>query len=143
VGSRLIVLAGPSEREYLRPLLSAFGAADDIEKGPVICPATTVGQMMALLSRTNLLVCNDSAPLHIAVGFGRPLVTIFGPTDPALVGPYQRDETVVRPPGQERVPPRLHRHLRDDQSLIGQVPVDAVWEKIQEQLRSPRASATP
>jgi heptosyltransferase-1 len=57
---------------------------------------TTVGQGMAVIAESALVVANDSAPLHIAVGFARPLVALFGPTDPTTVGPYRRERAVVR-----------------------------------------------
>lgn len=57
---------------------------------------TTVGQLMRVIQDSDLVVANDSAPLHMAVGFGRPLVGIFGVTDPAKVGPYDCDRWVVR-----------------------------------------------
>jgi ADP-heptose:LPS heptosyltransferase len=87
--------------------------------------------MMAVLSKTRLLIANDSAPLHIAVGFNRAIVAIFGPTDPSQVGPYQRDDTLVLPPGEFA----FHRD-RDDQSLIARVSVEAVWAKTQQQLQT-------
>jgi lipopolysaccharide heptosyltransferase II len=49
---------------------------------------TSIGQLAALLKRSHLYVGNDSAPLHLAVAVGRPVVGMFGPTDPAINGPY-------------------------------------------------------
>jgi heptosyltransferase I len=60
--------------------------------------ATGVGQSMAVIAGAELVVANDSAPLHIAVGFDRRLIALFGPTDPALVGPYRREQSVLRAP---------------------------------------------
>jgi len=137
-GNRIVIIAAPNERPWIQPLLSALG-----DRARVLFPQTTVGQMMALLTRTRLLICNDSAPLHIAVGFGRPIVAIFGPTDPALVGPYRRDDAVVRPPNAETADPVHYRRHRDDQSLISQVSVDAVWEKTLEQLDRPFVTSVP
>lgn len=57
---------------------------------------TSVGQSMAVIAESALVIANDSAPLHIAVGFDRPLLALFGPTDPARVGPYGRDACVLR-----------------------------------------------
>ena len=125
-GRHLVVLCSPSERAQVEAF-ATLGAA-------VLVPQTTVGQLMAILSRTNLLVCNDSAPLHIAVAFDRPIVTIYGPTDPAEVGPYRRDETVVRPDAALNGRKFNYRAHKDDQSLIDQVGVDEVWKKVREQM---------
>jgi len=57
---------------------------------------TGVGQLMAIIERSSLVVANDSAALHMAVGFNRPLVALFGPTLTRLVGPYQRECDVLQ-----------------------------------------------
>jgi lipopolysaccharide heptosyltransferase II len=57
---------------------------------------TTLPQLVALLDRATLVIANDSGPMHIAAALGRPLVTIFGPTNPTRTGPYGRMETVLR-----------------------------------------------
>jgi lipopolysaccharide heptosyltransferase I len=151
-GGRIVVLAAPGERAYIQPLLKAFGAdqeaADDrpASKRPLIWPTTSIGQMMALISRATLLLCNDSAAQHLGVAFARPLVAIFGPTDPALEGPYGRLDSVVRPAGVEKLGRIRHRRRgqRNDQALIAQVAVEAVWEKIVEQmLRSDQVAERP
>lgn len=126
-GKHLVILASPSERTQIQPLLDAI---PDSHRDHVHCPTTSVGQMMAILSDTRLLVCNDSAPLHIAVGFDRPIVTIFGPTDPAHVGPYRKPHTVIQPPEAATLTQSYRSH-RDDQTLISKVPVEQVWQKIQ------------
>jgi len=127
----LVILASPHEQAQTRSLIQAL----QDHQPRVITAQTTVGQLMAILSQTQLLVCNDSAPLHIAVGFNRPIVAIFGPTDPALVGPYRRQDSVVCPPdGAATGSINYYRHHRLDQSLIATITVDTVWEKIQQQL---------
>lgn len=127
VGERLVILAAPREQDTVRPLVTAL-------ENHALCPTTTVGQMMALISRARLLVCNDSAPMHMAVGFDRPLAAIFGPTDPALVGPYHCSKSVVQPPNLEQATLSGYRRQRNDQSLISQVTIDQVWQTILSQL---------
>jgi ADP-heptose:LPS heptosyltransferase len=53
---------------------------------------TTLGQFVSLLGRLELVVCNDGGPLHLAVGRGVKTVSVFGPVDAAVYGPYPRDE---------------------------------------------------
>ncbi len=129
-GPRLVLVSAPSERDQVKPLLDALSKWRD----RVLFPQTTVGQLLALVSRARVLVCNDSAPLHVAIGFDRPIVSVFGPTDPALVGPYGRPDAVVRPPGHEAPGAVNYRAHRDDQTLISQVSVESVWENLEAQV---------
>jgi ADP-heptose:LPS heptosyltransferase len=46
-----------------------------------------ISQFAALVSLSNLLVCVDSAPMHVGVGVRTPIVAIFGPTDEAKLLP--------------------------------------------------------
>jgi heptosyltransferase I len=57
---------------------------------------TTLSELAALISRATLCVTNDSGPMHLAVALGRPVVSVFGPTDQVWAGPYHRDGAVLR-----------------------------------------------
>ena len=57
---------------------------------------TTLSELAALISRATICVTNNSGPMHLAVALGRPVVSIFGPTDPVWAGPYRRDGAVLR-----------------------------------------------
>lgn len=57
---------------------------------------TSLEELPALVERSAVVVTNDSAPLHVASALGRPLVSLFGPTDPRRFGPYPVDSPNVR-----------------------------------------------
>ena len=57
---------------------------------------TTLLELAALIRRATICVTNDSGPMHLAVALQRPVVSIFGPTDPVWAGPYKRDGAVLR-----------------------------------------------
>ena len=42
-----------------------------------------------------LLIGNDSAPLHLAAGVGTPVLAIFGPTHSKATGPYPVDHHTI------------------------------------------------
>ena len=133
----VIVLAAAHEQREVQPLASAF--AGDRR---VWIPRTTIGQMMAIIEQARIVVCNDSAALHMAVGFGRPAVAIFGPTDPAAVGPYRRSGDVIRPV-EAAEDGRSYRRHREDQTMIAKVAVETVWRAVVERLAStPRSPST-
>ena len=127
-GGHVVVLAAPDEKDQVAALPELLGSA----ASRVHYPETTVGRFLAVVSRARLLVSNDSAAMHAAVGFDRPLVAIFGPTRPQLVGPYGRDDSLVTPPGE--FPKRAYRRRPDDQALISRIDVETVWAKVIEQL---------
>jgi lipopolysaccharide heptosyltransferase I len=57
---------------------------------------TTLSELAALIRRASVCVTNDSGPMHLAVALGRPVVSIFGPTDPVWAGPYRQNGAVLR-----------------------------------------------
>lgn len=92
-GDRVAIVGAPSEREQCGELIGM--AAEDMRVLDLV-GKTGVGGLMALIERSPLVVANDSAPLHMAVGFDRPLVALFGPTRLMTVGPYRREADVIQ-----------------------------------------------
>lgn len=121
--NRLVVVASPRERDGVR---GAF--ADALPAGlrdRVLYPETHVGTLMAWIAGARALLGNDSAALHLAVGLNRPTVSLFGPTDPARVGPCRWSPDTA--PAAEHVVLRApdtvgrtikYRRCKDDDTLI-------------------------
>jgi len=57
---------------------------------------TSLVEMGGWFSRMDLVLANDSGPLHMAVAQGVPVVALFGPTDPKRTGPYGAGHHVIR-----------------------------------------------
>jgi lipopolysaccharide heptosyltransferase I len=88
---RAVVLAG-SGKERAR----CQAVADACPGACSLAGQTTLSQLAALLRRAAVCVTNDSGSMHLAVALGRPVVSVFGPTDPLWVGPYGRTGAVAR-----------------------------------------------
>ncbi|MCP4415852.1 MAG: glycosyltransferase family 9 protein [Chloroflexi bacterium] len=56
----------------------------------------TLGELGVLAEMANLYVGNDTGPTHIAAAVGCPTLAIFGPSDPALSGPFSRTTNRVK-----------------------------------------------
>lgn len=59
---------------------------------------TTVLQLAALLEQCDLLITNDTGPMHVACAVGTPVVSIFGSTNPLTTSPLGPDSVVLRYP---------------------------------------------
>ncbi|MBX3389461.1 MAG: glycosyltransferase family 9 protein [Phycisphaeraceae bacterium] len=121
--SRVVLVGAPGEREQCTPL------TDLAAKEPRILDrigTTSIADLMALTEASSLVIANDSAAIHMAVGFGRPLIGLYGATDPKADGPYQRDADVV-----SHVPPRAVRHKGiSSNQLMHRISVEEVIERI-------------
>jgi heptosyltransferase-1 len=93
----------------VEPIRERFGLRCVIAGGPDDCKLaaripgtqnltgkTSIRQLVALLERAKLVIAGDTGPMHIAAALGKPLVTMYGPTDPVMTGPFDRLDTVVR-----------------------------------------------
>ena len=73
------------------------GASPRRPRGAVVLAGlTSLAELAALIRRSAFVVTNDSAPLHLATALGRPVVAMFGPTNPVWFGPYRRPGALVR-----------------------------------------------
>ncbi len=94
-GMRILLNAGPGEEALVEDIQAhSSGAAV-----PVHC---TVAQLIALTRRVALVIAGDTGPLHLACALGRPVVGIYGPTDPARNGPFGTRSRVLRSPDSRR-----------------------------------------
>ena len=59
---------------------------------------TTLPELIELLRRCELLVTNDTGPMHLAAALRRPVVSLFGPTRPDQTGPYGQTRFALRHP---------------------------------------------
>lgn len=92
-GWRIAVVGAPGERDQCTALLALSDQGLPVFD---LIGKTSVGQLLAVIERSELVLANDSAALHMAVGLGRPIVALFGPTHTHLVGPYRLDASVIQ-----------------------------------------------
>lgn len=88
------LLAGTKDEAEDAEIVLAKGAGLPVAS---ICGKTSVGELLEVLRLSSLLICNDSGPMHIAAALGVPVAAMFGPTDPALTGPYCEKKCVFVP----------------------------------------------
>lgn len=93
-GAECVLLGAPGERARCTEIAAATRHGALVAAGE-----TTVGQMIALLSRCSGFAGNDSGAAHVAGALGLPTVALFGSTNPQRTAPLgPRVRVVSHPP---------------------------------------------
>ncbi|MBI5023394.1 MAG: lipopolysaccharide heptosyltransferase II [Candidatus Omnitrophica bacterium] len=81
--AQIILLGGPPESQLCEEIVRGM-------RNPCLslCGKTSLTQFAALAQQCSLIVTNDGGSLHAAVAAGSKTVSIFGPVDDAVYGPY-------------------------------------------------------
>lgn len=113
--SQVLVLCGPAERDLARQVvaLTQRPGVVSVAEAPL-----SLGLTKALVRRSTLLVTTDSGPRHFAAAFGKPVVTLFGPTHIEWTETYYEraihlQKKVPCGPCQKRVCPLDHRCMNE------------------------------
>jgi lipopolysaccharide heptosyltransferase II len=90
-GARLVVVGAEADRELGYEIIGPIGPRQSCN----LAGRTTPGQLAAVLARCDLLIGIDSGPMHVAAAMARPVVALFGPTDPRRTGPQGEGHEVI------------------------------------------------
>lgn len=87
---------------------------------------TRIGEMVELIRMADLVLSNDSGPLHIADALNVPTIGFFGPTDPARTGPVGPESVIF----QRSVPCKncQKRECKEAEELCFKLPYDKILE---------------
>ena len=80
-----------SDRRFRVVVAGAESHRNEFSESLDLRGKVSLNELPALVGHADLVVSNDSAPLHVASAMGRPSVSLFGPTDPVRYGPYPAD----------------------------------------------------
>jgi lipopolysaccharide heptosyltransferase II len=126
---------------------AVLGGGDDREAGEAIVRAApercldltgklSLPEMVEWLRLSELMVTNDTGPMHVAAALGTPVVALFGPTEPRRTGPYGQLEHVF----QLALPctPCLKSYCRYSKPLecLRALPTATVFDAVQKRLDS-------
>ncbi len=130
---QVLLHSGPNDRlesnsiveQVNNPLVQSMGEWPDLP----------LSLSKAILSAATCVVSSDSGPRHIAVALDRPVISLFGSTDPLATQTFNRKEVILesfqecRPCYKSECPLRHHRCMRN-------IEVDTVRMAIEEVLRA-------
>ncbi|MFH1578394.1 MAG: glycosyltransferase family 9 protein [Candidatus Omnitrophota bacterium] len=80
--AKVIILAGPKEEILLGRLFSFM------RNKAISAAQTSIIQLASIVDRCKLIISNDTGPLRFANALGIPTISLFGPVDEKVYGPY-------------------------------------------------------
>jgi lipopolysaccharide heptosyltransferase I len=89
-GITFAILGSAADRELARAIHQA-----DPKRCLDLTGQTSLPEMIEWVRLSRLVITNDTGPMHVAAALGKPIIAIFGPSDPDNSGPYgQRDQVM-------------------------------------------------
>jgi heptosyltransferase I len=128
--------------------VAILGGIEDRQLGAVIARASpqrcldltgqvSLPEMVEWLRLSTLVVTNDTGPMHVAAALDKPLIALFGPTEPRRTGPYGQLANALQLdlPCVPCLKPRCH-HCRPLECLRALSP-EAVFTEASKRLANP------
>ncbi len=123
-GFELKIVAGVDDRMFVEAIRNACEVELAVEY-----PDLT--ELYGLIASAQVVICNNSAPLHIAEALGTPCVALTGPSDPTRWGTYRpHSRTVIRSADLPCHPCGEKRCVRPDAPCIDRIAVEDVIEAL-------------
>lgn len=91
---------------------------------------TNIRELACMIRACDVLVTNDSGPMHIAAAFETPLVALFGSTDEKVTGPYGQKGAIIHK--KVACSPCLKRECPIDMRCMKQITVAEVAKRVRE-----------
>jgi lipopolysaccharide heptosyltransferase II len=91
---RVILAGGPDDKEDIDYIVKNISSSENFINA--YGDTKNLDQLAALIKKSNLLLCIDSAPMNVCVAIGTPLVAIFGPTNEKKILPEDSRFKAVR-----------------------------------------------
>lgn len=134
-GAHFVIIGGKADAETGEAIASALhGRAENL------CGKMSIAESMALLAGCDLLVSNDSGPVHMAAAVGTGTLVIFGSTRPGWTGPYGDGHRVLQA-NLECQPCLKRRCPRGDNACLAAVTPSEALAVALEMLDAPRPGA--
>jgi lipopolysaccharide heptosyltransferase II len=89
--ARFAVLGGTGDK----PLGEIISRAEP-DRVLNLCGETSLPEMIEWIRLCDLMITNDTGPMHAAAALNKPVVALFGPTEPRRTGPYDQLQNVLQ-----------------------------------------------
>lgn len=141
-GAQVVLIGSAAERDYTDGLVRELPRPAAVTN---LAGRLTFGELVALVDRSEVLVTNDSGPLHVASALDVPTIALFGPETPVRYGPLATEQLTLYAglacsPCMS-VENRKTVNCRYDALCMRSIGADSAWERIEPFVRRVLANA--
>lgn len=130
-GTQVALLGSPKDREVCDEIVALAEPAGVAN----LAGATRLEEAIALIAGASAVVSNDSGLLHVASALNRPVIAIYGPTDPGHAPPFS-DVAKSLSLRLECSPCRQRQCPLGHHECMRRLTVDMVWQELRPMLES-------
>ena len=123
-----VIVGAAADRAIADRVVSHSG-----KKARSLAGETSLGELIEIMRHAEVVMTNDSGPMHIAAALNIPVIAIFGPTSPKRTGPYGAGHIVLQ--SRADCVPCFRRECKDNMQCMNEVTPDAVYQAVMEVLR--------
>jgi ADP-heptose:LPS heptosyltransferase len=90
-GLPIVIVQGPEDTQLVASVKQSCPEIKVTSPGDI-------GKLAAMIAGANLMLCTDSAPMHLSVAVGTPTIALFGPTDAKKLLPQNEKYIALQSP---------------------------------------------
>lgn len=84
----IVLVEGPEDTEWVKNLQENSSSLK-------VTSPPDIGKLAGMIAGANLMLCTDSAPMHLSIAVGTYTIALFGPTDSKKLIPPNNDRIVA------------------------------------------------
>lgn len=137
---KVILIGSSSESGYVNQVWS--GINEKHRKNVVDTSGQlSIEELIALISETELMITNDTGPMHLAFAAHRPTIALFGPASPVQFGNHSAVTAIYK---KVACSPCVHDHIKPpcqgNNICMKQIEVNEVYQAVEKKIRSSRTN---
>ncbi len=133
---KIVLIGSPAESEFVNEVW--YGINESVKANVIDTSGRlSIEELISLISGTELMITNDTGPMHLAFAAHRPTIALFGPASPIQFGNHSAVTAIYK---KVACSPCVHDHIKPpckgDNICMKQIEVDEVFEAIDKKISS-------
>jgi ADP-heptose:LPS heptosyltransferase len=90
---KIYIIGSKSERDYVESIMASLGSHSNVIN---VAGKTSLDELISLIHHSELMITNDTGPMHLAFSLKTPTVSLFGPCLPNQYSVYEKTVSLYK-----------------------------------------------